>query len=112
LHDCGSESTLKTVDELISRVHWTPERFIEDGKEAVRAFEPATAMSLRLAIRATKLSLEKLCHVKKGEWDCVWDVPVDVVMLYCVAQEETAGTQFMNPSEYEMVEDIKHGDQS
>ena len=104
LHDCGSESTLQSVDELISRVHWAPERFVEDGKGAGRDFDPATGMSVRLAVRAARLPLEKLCHVKKTAWDCVWDAPVDAVMLYGVAQEEAAGAQFMNPAEYEMAE--------
>ena len=108
---CGRDTaaTAGALRELVDRVLWHPERFEEEGREAPSPFDLATGVSVRLAMRAAGLPLERLCHAKKGAWDCVWDAPVDAVMMYAVAQEEARGAQFANPAEAEMAEDFENG---
>ena len=108
LHDCGAD-TAEAVFALLNRAQWAPERFVEDGKDVGRAFECATGISVRIATRAARVPFSRLFHTEKGAWDCVWDVPIDAVMLYCVAQEEAAGAQFMNPEEARMAKEIENG---
>ena len=105
LHDCGSARTLDAVHAIVFRVHWAPERFVDGKQGSASPYAPSSPFSVRMAVRAAKIPLDRLCHVKAGAWDCVWDVPVDAVMMYSVAQGESAGEKFMNPEEAEMAEE-------
>jgi hypothetical protein len=89
-----------SADEVaawITRWLWTPEMYVKDN--AGSAFEPACGFTCRLALRAAKLPLAALCHDRPGAWGCVWDVPVDAALLWCVAATEAAGEEFQNRAE-------------
>jgi hypothetical protein len=94
------------ISAVINHALWAPERYIPDAEKQASAFEPSTGWAVLVAIRACRLPLSALCHEGRADrrdsgWSCVWDVPVQALMAYGVAEEETKGREFQTREETE-----------
>ncbi len=93
--------TVAGIEEFIARCLWTPERYEPAGSPAPSAWSPATGLAVRLALRAVRTGTAALCHLRRGAWDCVWDIPVDAIMAYGTAAAEMEGAEYQDRAEAE-----------
>jgi hypothetical protein len=100
-------STASTLSAWIARSMWTPEQYEADADRRASTYDPATGWSVRMALRASRLPLSRICHKSPGSWDCIWDVPVCAIMAYIVADEETHNVEFQTRAETEAVNNQK-----
>ena len=104
-------ATATTLAAWIARAMWTPEQYESNDDRRANSYDPATGWSVRMALRASRLPLSRVCHEAPGSWDCIWDVPVCAIMAYIVADEETHNVEFQTRAETDAVNNQKKGPQ-
>jgi len=90
------------VASFVARCLWMPDIY-EKAAPAPdsSSFGLATGLAVWLALRARRIGAGALCHLRRGAWDCVWDIPVDAVMACCVVAGEMEGQEYQSRREVE-----------
>jgi len=93
----GEAAAVAAVSAHVAAHLWVPEPYVRDGEgDSASAFAPATALSLRIAVKASALNLEALLSRPVRY---VFDAPVDELLLWVTCSAEISGREFEAASE-------------
>jgi hypothetical protein len=88
----GEERAVAAAAAHVAACLWVPEPYVQDGQsQSDTAFAPATALSLRLAVKASALNLSSLLR-KPVRY--VFDAPVDELLAWVTCSAEVNGREF------------------
>lgn len=88
------------LQDYIADNLWTPERFEEAGSGS--SFAPASGLTTRLALRAASLDILSLRHTPR--WRTIWDIPIQAICTYSVADQEASGAEYLTRAELEAIQ--------